>query len=184
LQARTEQPYESALVDLDMGWVLRLLHTSSKIQVRNTAVYVPGLGTPDSQPLLRRLSVLLWSGKFWGGSAKQQRGSPRIPSSQIPGSPSPSGPDTMAGSLVSRSPTCLACLRRLAQPFGSNSGSASAVSLVQVRAKSNRLRPKDQGVVVRLLEDIPKFGRKGRLSCCIVGHWRTPIEADSVSVPR
>ncbi|KAH6854370.1 hypothetical protein B0I37DRAFT_401370 [Chaetomium sp. MPI-CAGE-AT-0009] len=39
-------------------------------------------------------------------------------------------------------------------------GGASAVSLVQVRAKSNRLRPKDQGVVVRLLEDIPKFGRR------------------------
>lgn len=70
----------------------------------------------------------------------------------------------MAAPLASRSPTCLACLRRLAQPFASsngNSSSASAVSLVQVRLKSNRLRPKDQGVVVRLLEDIPKFGRKG-----------------------
>jgi hypothetical protein len=52
----------------------------------------------------------------------------------------------------------------LAQPFGNSSKSAGAVSLVvqQTRAKSNRLRPKDQGVVVRLLEDIPKFGRKGR----------------------
>ncbi|KAH6636754.1 alcohol acetyltransferase-domain-containing protein [Chaetomium tenue] len=39
-------------------------------------------------------------------------------------------------------------------------GGSSTVSLVQVRAKSNRLRPKDQGVVVRLLEDIPKFGRR------------------------
>ncbi|KAK4155358.1 hypothetical protein C8A00DRAFT_13570 [Chaetomidium leptoderma] len=66
----------------------------------------------------------------------------------------------MTAPLVSRSPTCLACLRRLAQPFGSGNGSASAVSLVQFRAKSNRLRPKDQGVIVRLLEDIPKFGRK------------------------
>jgi hypothetical protein len=81
----------------------------------------------------------------------------------------------MAAPLASRSPTCLACLRRLAQPFAYSNGSASAsaVSLVhmqvqvqvqQVRAKSNRLRPKDQGVVVRLLEDIPKFGRKGRSS--------------------
>ncbi|KAK3299124.1 alcohol acetyltransferase-domain-containing protein [Chaetomium fimeti] len=45
-------------------------------------------------------------------------------------------------------------------PFSNSNGGASAVSLVQVRAKSNRLRPKDQGVVVRLLEDIPKFGRR------------------------
>jgi hypothetical protein len=66
----------------------------------------------------------------------------------------------MAASLVSRSPTCLACLRRLAQPFSNGNGNSSAVSLAQVRAKSNRLRPKDQGVVVRLLEDIPKFGRR------------------------
>ncbi|KAK4239439.1 alcohol acetyltransferase-domain-containing protein [Achaetomium macrosporum] len=44
--------------------------------------------------------------------------------------------------------------------FGSSNGSASTVSLVQSRAKSNHLRPRDQGVVVRLLEDIPKFGRK------------------------
>ncbi|KAL2137045.1 hypothetical protein VTI74DRAFT_9651 [Chaetomium olivicolor] len=64
--------------------------------------------------------------------------------------------------MAMRSPTCLACLRRLAQPFWSTNASATAspVSLVQVRAKSNHLRPKDQGVVVRLLEDIPKFGRK------------------------
>jgi len=79
---------------------------------------------------------------------------------------SASGPNTMAGSLLNRSPTCLACLRRLAQPFGVVNGSSSAgtaqVSLVQIRAKSNRLRPHDQGVVVRLLQDIPKYGRKGR----------------------
>lgn len=36
------------------------------------------------------------------------------------------------------------------------------VPLVLARGKSNRLRPRDRGVVVRLLEDIPKFGRKGR----------------------
>ncbi|KAK4128293.1 hypothetical protein N657DRAFT_607509 [Parathielavia appendiculata] len=45
-------------------------------------------------------------------------------------------------------------------PFADSTASPSAVSLVQTRAKSNRLRPQDQGVVVRLLEDIPKFGRK------------------------
>ncbi|GAB1311190.1 Ribosomal protein L9 domain-containing protein [Madurella fahalii] len=69
----------------------------------------------------------------------------------------------MTASLVSRSPTCLACLRRLAQPFGSNNGTVSTASLVQTRAKSNRLQPRDQGVVVRLLEDIPKFGRKASI---------------------
>ncbi|AEO54222.1 hypothetical protein MYCTH_2115071 [Thermothelomyces thermophilus ATCC 42464] len=42
----------------------------------------------------------------------------------------------------------------------SSNVSGSAVTLVQVRAKSNRLRPRDQGVIVRLLEDIPRFGRK------------------------
>lgn len=90
------------------------------------------------------------------------------PSASPPGPPSPT-PTTMAAPLASRSPTCLACLRRLAQPFANSNGSVGAVSLAQVqvqqvRAKSNRLRPKDQGVVVRLLEDIPKFGRKGK-SC-------------------
>ncbi|KXX81681.1 hypothetical protein MMYC01_201041 [Madurella mycetomatis] len=69
----------------------------------------------------------------------------------------------MTASLVSKSPACLACLRRLARPFGSNNGTTSTVSLVQTRAKSNRLQPRDQGVVVRLLEDIPKFGRKASI---------------------
>jgi hypothetical protein len=83
---------------------------------------------------------------------------------------------TMAAPLASRSPTCLSCLRRLAQPFASNNGSvsASAVSLVQVRLKSNRLRPKDQGVVVRLLDDIPKFGRKGTACLPLMGLRRSP----------
>ncbi|KAK3695210.1 hypothetical protein B0T22DRAFT_97390 [Podospora appendiculata] len=53
-------------------------------------------------------------------------------------------------SITSRWPTCLACLRRVAQPL----------VVVQSRAASGSLRPRDQGVVVRLLEDIPKFGRK------------------------
>lgn len=67
----------------------------------------------------------------------------------------------MTASPAGRSPTCLACLRRLAQPFGGRSSSSSTVPLVQTRAKSNRYQPRDQGVVVRLLQDIPKFGRKG-----------------------
>ncbi|KAL1838389.1 hypothetical protein VTJ49DRAFT_2701 [Mycothermus thermophilus] len=79
--------------------------------------------------------------------------------------PSPGGfpsliATTMATPLASRSPTCLTCLRRAIQPFTSNNAGAGAVSLVQVRTKTRYTRPKDQGVVVRLLEDIPKFGRK------------------------
>lgn len=79
----------------------------------------------------------------------------------------------MATPLAGKSPTCLACLRRLAQPFATPNATAGAVSLVQVqvqvRAKSYRLRPKDQGVVVRLLQDIPKFGRKGEAHLLFIG---------------
>lgn len=35
----------------------------------------------------------------------------------------------------------------------------------QTRAKSKTLRPQDLGVIVRLLKDIPKFGRKGKENC-------------------
>ncbi|KAK0672786.1 hypothetical protein QBC41DRAFT_312728 [Cercophora samala] len=59
----------------------------------------------------------------------------------------------MTGPVVSRSPTCLSCMRRLAQPFLS-------LPLVQARAKSTHLVPSDKGVIVRLLANIPKFGRK------------------------
>lgn len=62
----------------------------------------------------------------------------------------------MAGPIHTKSSTCLACLRRLAQPFNTS----NPIAFVQTRAKSNNLRPRDQGVIVRLLTDIPKFGRK------------------------
>ncbi|KAK3899077.1 hypothetical protein C8A05DRAFT_18431 [Staphylotrichum tortipilum] len=68
----------------------------------------------------------------------------------------------MAAPWAGRSPTCLACLRKMAaQPFCNSNGSASAAPVVQqVRLRSHRLRPRDLGVVVRLLEDIPHYGRK------------------------
>ncbi|EGO52860.1 hypothetical protein NEUTE1DRAFT_91606 [Neurospora tetrasperma FGSC 2508] len=77
----------------------------------------------------------------------------------------------MTASALSKWPTCLACLRRLAQPFGTSAARhgeprARAVPVIrpivhiQTRAASHRMRLQDQGVVVRLLEDIPKFGRK------------------------
>ncbi|KAK3394622.1 hypothetical protein B0H63DRAFT_461458 [Podospora didyma] len=70
----------------------------------------------------------------------------------------------MAGPALSRWPTCLGCLRKVA--VGGTNASAGTnntsivVSMMQTRAKSNTRRPVDQGVTVRLLEDIPKFGRK------------------------
>lgn len=77
------------------------------------------------------------------------------------------------GCSLSRPATCLAGLRRLAISSPSApgrtitaAGRAPAVAAVtaQTRAKSSHLRPQDRGVLVRLLEDIPKFGKKGTLA--------------------
>lgn len=77
------------------------------------------------------------------------------------------------GCSLSRPATCLAGLRRLAISSPSVPGStitaagrapAAAAVTAQTRAKSSHLRPQDRGVLVRLLEDIPKFGRKGTLA--------------------
>ncbi|KAK0656021.1 hypothetical protein B0T16DRAFT_398340 [Cercophora newfieldiana] len=67
---------------------------------------------------------------------------------------------------LSNSSTCRACLRRLAQPFsiGNTMRSTAAIAMSmlnhQSRAKSTTRQAQDQGVVVRLLRDIPKFGRE------------------------
>ncbi|KAJ4394280.1 hypothetical protein N0V93_003497 [Gnomoniopsis smithogilvyi] len=63
----------------------------------------------------------------------------------------------MASPLVGRSPTCLSCIRRLNQV-----GSAS-ISLTQVRGKKSLSRPKNPGVVVRLLQDVKKYGKEGSI---------------------
>lgn len=124
---------------------------------------------PTAPKITRAAAGPVPSRNFGMGNRRiSQNNTTARPSASPPGPPRPT-PTTMAAPLASRSPTCLACLRRLAQPFANSNGSVGAVSLAQVqvqqvRAKSNRLRPKDQGVVVRLLEDIPKFGRKGK-SC-------------------
>ncbi|KAH8889492.1 hypothetical protein GQ53DRAFT_748185 [Thozetella sp. PMI_491] len=65
----------------------------------------------------------------------------------------------MAGSVLNRPQTCLSCLRRLTNAVGSANANPISVSLLQSRGKRTG-RPRDQGVVVRLLEDIPKWGRK------------------------
>lgn len=63
---------------------------------------------------------------------------------------------TMASPLVTRIPTCLSCLRRIAQPVNTS-------LLTQVRGKKTNSRlNKDAGVVVRLLTDIKGFGKEGK----------------------
>ena len=86
----------------------------------------------------------------------------------------------MAG-LVSGSGSsrCLVCLRRLAQPFASNSVRTNTASLVLTRAKSRTLRPQDQGVVVRLLTDIPRFGRKGEMRCSLALRLQSILTLDA-----
>ncbi|KAL1874390.1 hypothetical protein VTK73DRAFT_363 [Phialemonium thermophilum] len=75
----------------------------------------------------------------------------------------------MSAPLLNRPQTCLSCLRRLAMQVAngaSNTGSVLGVtapvasSRFQVRGKNKMARKKEENVIVRLLEDIPKFGRK------------------------
>ncbi|KAK3989218.1 alcohol acetyltransferase-domain-containing protein [Cladorrhinum sp. PSN332] len=73
----------------------------------------------------------------------------------------------------------------LAQPFGASNGSSISI---QTRAKSNVMRPRDQGVVVRLLEDIPKFGRKSAIFRIERGrmrnHWFPNKKAEYMTAER
>ncbi|GAW10949.1 hypothetical protein ANO14919_002870 [Xylariales sp. No.14919] len=74
----------------------------------------------------------------------------------------------MAAPRVARSPTCLSCLRRLAQP-----SSPSPLSWTQTRAKTTKAELEDlQGIPVRLLRDIPTFGRKHAIIRVKAGRMR------------
>ncbi|ROW11455.1 hypothetical protein VMCG_01514 [Cytospora schulzeri] len=64
----------------------------------------------------------------------------------------------MVSPLMTR-PTCLACLRRITR---ATAASLSPI-LTQVRGKKTSGRPKDAGVVVRLLKDIKGFGKEGSI---------------------
>ncbi|KAI0142797.1 hypothetical protein GGR57DRAFT_508636 [Xylariaceae sp. FL1272] len=62
----------------------------------------------------------------------------------------------MAAPRLMQSPTCISCLRRIAQP-----ATPSPLSLIQIRTRTTKAELEDlQGIPVRLLRDIPKFGRK------------------------
>ncbi|KUI60452.1 hypothetical protein VP1G_07641 [Cytospora mali] len=64
----------------------------------------------------------------------------------------------MVSPMMTR-PTCLACLRRITR---ATTASLSPI-LTQVRGKKTSGRPKDAGVVVRLLKDIKGFGKEGAI---------------------
>ncbi|KAI2621151.1 hypothetical protein GGR54DRAFT_90723 [Hypoxylon sp. NC1633] len=69
----------------------------------------------------------------------------------------------MAPARLARPPTCLGCLRRLAQPTPSPSMLPSFLSLTQTRGLRGRTKAEEedlQGIAVRLLRDIKAFGRK------------------------
>ena len=85
------------------------------------------------------------------------------------GDPPPTTPtlnSTMAAPGLGRSPTCLNCLRQLAQPrLATTTMAAAPASLVQTRHRTTKAELEDlQGIPVRLLKDIIGFGRKRTLS--------------------
>ncbi|KAI0549117.1 hypothetical protein F4679DRAFT_596077 [Xylaria curta] len=74
----------------------------------------------------------------------------------------------MATPRLARSPTCLSCLRRLARP-----ASLSPISWTQTRARTTKAELEDlQGIPVRLLRDIPTFGRKHAIIRVKAGRMR------------
>ncbi|KAI0444799.1 hypothetical protein F4803DRAFT_228928 [Xylaria telfairii] len=74
----------------------------------------------------------------------------------------------MATPRLARSPTCLGCLRRLAQPTP-----LSPISWTQARARTTKAELEDlQGIPVRLLRDIPTFGRKHAIIRVKAGRMR------------
>ncbi|KAF2973411.1 hypothetical protein GQX73_g9 [Xylaria multiplex] len=74
----------------------------------------------------------------------------------------------MATPRLARSPTCLSCLRRLAQP-----SSPSPLSWTQARARTTKAELEDlQGIPVRLLRDIATFGRKHAIIRVKAGRMR------------
>ena len=67
----------------------------------------------------------------------------------------------MTAPRLGRSPTCLNCLRQLAQPRLATTMTAAPASLVQARHRTTKAELEDlQGIPVRLLDDIVGFGRK------------------------
>ncbi|KAI3332292.1 hypothetical protein HD806DRAFT_480044 [Xylariaceae sp. AK1471] len=81
----------------------------------------------------------------------------------------------MATPRLARSPTCLSCLRRLAQPQPSPSAFSfpSPLSWTQTRARTTKAELEDlQGIPVRLLRDIPMFGRKHAIIRVKAGRMR------------
>ncbi|KAI8630566.1 hypothetical protein F5Y19DRAFT_50425 [Xylariaceae sp. FL1651] len=78
----------------------------------------------------------------------------------------------MATPRLVRSPTCLSCLRRIAQPTTS-APTLSPLSWTQTRARTSKAELEDlQGIPVRLLRDIPTFGRQHAIIRVKAGRMR------------
>ena len=111
-------------------------------------------------------------------SDNESANGPRAPYSSYQGGadPPPTTPtlnSTMAAPGLGRSPTCLNCLRQLAHPrLAPTTITAAPVSLVQTRHRTTKAELEDlQGIPVRLLEDIPSFGRKGMYGRFLGTYW-------------
>ncbi|KAI1352221.1 hypothetical protein F5Y01DRAFT_280254 [Xylaria sp. FL0043] len=77
----------------------------------------------------------------------------------------------MATPSLARSPTCLSCLRRIASI--QRPGALSPLSWTQSRARTTKAELEDlQGIPVRLLRDIPTFGRKRAIIRVKAGRMR------------
>ncbi|KAI1275202.1 hypothetical protein F5Y07DRAFT_370841 [Xylaria sp. FL0933] len=77
----------------------------------------------------------------------------------------------MATPSLARSPTCLSCLRRIASI--QRPAALSPLSWTQSRARTTKAELEDlQGIPVRLLRDIPTFGRKHAIIRVKAGRMR------------
>ncbi|KAI0815517.1 hypothetical protein GGR55DRAFT_629204 [Xylaria sp. FL0064] len=77
----------------------------------------------------------------------------------------------MATPSLARSPTCLSCLRRIAAT--QRPAALSPLSWTQSRARTTKAELEDlQGIPVRLLRDIPTFGRKHAIIRVKAGRMR------------
>lgn len=76
----------------------------------------------------------------------------------------------VTATMAARAPTCLSCLRRITATPASSSlpGFSFLVSGSQQQLRYKSKKCYDQGVIVRLLEDVPKYGRKGQFARLVI----------------
>ncbi|CAN8099033.1 unnamed protein product [Discula destructiva] len=82
----------------------------------------------------------------------------------------------MASPLVGRTPTCLSCIRRINQV-----ASSSIAITQQIRGKKTKGKPKKLGVVIRLLQDLEKYGKEGAIMRARPGIMRNDFYPKSIA---